>query len=124
MTMAPAGRIDSGVGCACKAKVAKRSRRPARKCRHECRHSTLKRAPRRPRGIILIVQRRIEERPQAMAAAGMAQLAQRLGFDLANALPRHREVLADLFERMLAAVLQTEAHLDDLLFARAERLQN
>ena len=59
-----------------------------------------------------------------MAAAGVAQFAQRLGFDLADALARDREVLADFFERVLAAVLQAEAHLDDLLFARRERLQH
>jgi len=58
-----------------------------------------------------------------MAAARMAELAQRLGFDLPDALARHGEVLPHFFERMLAAVLQAEAHLDDLLFARAEGLQ-
>ena len=62
---------------------------------------------------------RVQKRAQAMAAAGMAQFAQRLGFDLADAFARHGEVLADFFERVLAAVLQAEAHLDDLLFARS-----
>ena len=34
----------------------------------------------------------------------MAQLAQRLGLDLSDALAGDREVLADLLERVLAAV--------------------
>ena len=52
----------------------------------------------------------------------MAQLAQSFGFDLADALARHGEILADFLERVLAAVLQAEAHFDDLFFARCERL--
>jgi hypothetical protein len=44
----------------------------------------------------------------------VAQLAQRLGFDLANALAGDGKGLADLLERVLAAVLQAKAHLDDL----------
>ena len=59
-----------------------------------------------------------------MTAAGMAQFAERLGFDLTNALACDREVLADLFERVFAAVLQAKAHLDDLFLARAERLED
>jgi hypothetical protein len=34
----------------------------------------------------------------------MAELAERLGFDLADTFARDGEVLADLFERVLAAV--------------------
>ena len=45
------------------------------------------------------------------AARGVAQLAQRLGFDLADALARHVELLAHLLERAGAAVLQAEAQL-------------
>ena len=51
----------------------------------------------------------------------MAELAQGLGFDLADALARNLEALADLFESVLGAVLQAEAHLDDALLARGER---
>ena len=53
----------------------------------------------------------------------MPQLAQCLCLDLPDALARHREVLADLFERVLAAVTHPEPHLDHLLLARGERLQ-
>ncbi len=59
-----------------------------------------------------------------MAARGVAELAQRLGFNLTDALARDREVLADFFERMFAAILQAEAHLHDFLFARAKGLEN
>src|SRR5204863_10168373 len=64
-----------------------------------------------------------QEGLQLAAAAGVAQLAERLGLDLADALARDREILADLFERVLAAVAQAEAHLDDLLLARSQGLE-
>ena len=54
----------------------------------------------------------------------MPQLAERLGFDLPDALAGYGEVLADLFERVLAAVFQAEAHFDDLLFARRQGFQH
>ena len=54
----------------------------------------------------------------------MAELAQRLGFDLADALARHIEFLADLFERMRLSVDQTEAHAKHLLFARGKRREH
>src|SRR6185436_9664296 len=45
-------------------------------------------------------------------------------FDLPDALAGDREALADFLERVLAAVADAEAHLDDLLFARRERLEH
>src|ERR1700689_1227019 len=71
----------------------------------------------------LIPQAGVQKRPQPMTSARMTELAQRLSLDLPDSLARHREVLAHFLERMLAAVLQAEAHLDDLFFARTERLQ-
>jgi hypothetical protein len=62
----------------------------------------------------------VQEGAQAMTAAGMTQLAERLGFDLTDALARDGEVLANLFERVLAAILQAKTHLDDLFLARAQ----
>ena len=50
----------------------------------------------------------------------MAQLAQRLGLDLADAFARDVELLADLLERAGTAVLDAEAELEDLLLARGE----
>src|SRR5712692_1652234 len=51
------------------------------------------------------------------AAAGMAQFAQRLGLNLPDALARHREILADLFERMIRVLPNPEPLAQDPLFA-------
>src|SRR5215471_17302782 len=51
---------------------------------------------------------------------GPAQLLQRLGFDLANALAGHRELLADLPQRMIASFSNSEAQLDDFGLARGQ----
>src|SRR5438105_9038667 len=58
-----------------------------------------------------------EKRPQLAAPRGMTKLAQRFGLDLPNALACHGETLSDFFQRVLAAVADTEAHLDHLFFA-------
>src|SRR5258707_14865554 len=54
----------------------------------------------------------------------MSQLSECFGLDLPDALARDREALADLFERVLAAVADAEPHLDHLLLARRERLEH
>jgi len=54
----------------------------------------------------------------------MAQFSQCLGLDLADAFAGYCERLADFFERVLGTVFQSEAHLDDLLFARGQRAQH
>src|SRR5689334_20125240 len=54
---------------------------------------------------------------------GQAQLAERLRLDLTNALAGEREALADLFERVVARLVDAEPHAEDLLLARRERLQ-
>src|SRR5271168_4324779 len=54
----------------------------------------------------------------------MTQLAQRFGFDLADALARYRKNLAYFFERVFIAIVQTKTHLDDSLFAWSERPQH
>src|SRR5436190_23319343 len=76
-----------------------------------------------PGGVLRVPHAALEKRAQPMAPAGMPQLAQRLRFDLPDALARDREVLADFLQRVLAAVFQAEAHLDDLLLTRGQRLQ-
>ena len=48
----------------------------------------------------------------------MAELAQRLGLDLADAFARHVELLSDLFEGALAAVFQAETQ-ESTFFFRA-----
>src|SRR5687768_11770615 len=47
------------------------------------------------------------------AVAGMAQFAQRLRFDLADALASDAEVAPNLLKRAEAAVVEPEAQLDD-----------
>src|SRR5262249_46924825 len=67
----------------------------------------------------------VQELLQLLAALGMAQLGQRLGLDLADPLPGHPELLADLLQRPRLAVDQPEPQLHDLLLTvrqLAERL--
>ncbi len=54
----------------------------------------------------------------------MTQLAQRLGLDLANALPGYLEGAPDLFQRVLRAFADAEPHSQDELFARRQRLED
>ena len=51
----------------------------------------------------------------------MAELAQRLRLDLANALPRDGELLAHLFQRPASAVFEAEAKLEHTPLARRQR---
>jgi Holliday junction resolvasome RuvABC ATP-dependent DNA helicase subunit len=53
----------------------------------------------------------------------VAELAQGLGLDLADAFAGDREVLADLLQGVLAAAPQPEAHLDHLLLAGSQGLE-
>ena len=54
----------------------------------------------------------------------MTQLSQGLGFNLADALAGDRKVLSHLFQRVIAPVVQAEAHLDDLFLSGSQRLQD
>src|SRR6266700_7062148 len=63
----------------------------------------------------------IQEASQYPRAAWVLQLSQRLGFDLADALARHRELLADLFQRVIGVHADAEAHAQHALLARRER---
>src|SRR5262245_8851751 len=51
----------------------------------------------------------------------MAELAQRLGFDLADALAGYRKACPDLFERMVGALADPEAEPQHLLLPGRER---
>ena len=53
---------------------------------------------------------RVQKIAQLLASRRMAELAQRLGFDLADALARHIEFLADLFERMRFGLIDGKPH--------------
>ena len=58
---------------------------------------------------------------QLLASGGMAQFLERLDFDLPDPFPGEIEVLADLFERVLATDANAEPHPDYLLFPLGER---
>src|SRR5438105_4676733 len=67
----------------------------------------------------------VGERLEQARARGVTKLAERLRLDLADALARHVEVLADLFERVLLAVrAEAVAEFDDDLLARAQGRQH
>ena len=53
----------------------------------------------------------------------MLQLADRLGFDLANALARDVELFADFFERVVGAHLDAETHAQHLGFAWCQAVE-
>src|SRR6266851_5167386 len=63
----------------------------------------------------------VQEAPQLPASRRMLQLAQRLGLDLADTLPGHRELLADFFQRVVGVHADAEAHAQHALLARRER---
>jgi hypothetical protein len=54
----------------------------------------------------------------------MAQLAQRLGFDLPDTFARDLEALTHFFQGMLGTIFQAEAHLDHALFTRGQSTQH
>src|ERR1700746_135798 len=63
----------------------------------------------------------IQKAPQLPAPARVLELAQGLGLDLPYALAGDRELLADLFERMVGVHADAEAHAQHALLARRER---
>src|SRR5262245_9815233 len=66
----------------------------------------------------------LEEAPELLGTRRMAEFAQRLRFDLADALSRDGKILADLLEGVLAAVGQPEAESQHLLLARRQRVEH
>jgi hypothetical protein len=54
----------------------------------------------------------------------MTQLTQGLGLDLADTLARDLEVLTNLFQGVVALLANAEAHTQDLLLTRSERLEH
>src|SRR6266545_1003675 len=66
----------------------------------------------------------LQEAPELLGAGRVTELAQRLGLDLPDALAGDGEVLADLLERVLAAVGQAEAQAQHLLLARRQRVED
>src|SRR5438093_1582760 len=65
----------------------------------------------------------LDEGAEVAAAQRVAQLPQRLGLDLTDALARDREALADLLERVLALLADAEPEAQDLLLLGRKRGQ-
>src|SRR5207302_7421369 len=65
----------------------------------------------------------LDEGLEVAPAQRMAQLAERLGLDLPDALTGDREALADLFQRVLALFADAEPQTEDLLLLRRQRGQ-
>src|SRR4029077_3387220 len=80
-------------------------------------------APLRLTGVEL-VSYSIHECAELTRTRRMTQFPECLGFDLADAFAGDCERLSHFLERVLAAVFETEAHLDDFFFARRQRAQN
>src|SRR6185437_4590623 len=66
----------------------------------------------------------LDEALELLRAARVAELAERLRLDLADALAGHLEVLADLLEGVIALLADAEAHAQDLLLARRQGLEH
>src|SRR3954464_12328786 len=78
----------------------------------------------RPSSHLLTADCRLIEVPPQLAAVGwVAQLAQRLGLDLPDALAGDAELAPDLLQRAEAAILQPEAELDDPALAVGQALE-
>src|SRR3989304_5250102 len=75
-------------------------------------------------GPVAIISSRFQEAPELLRSRGVAELPERLCFDLPDPLARHGEVLADLFQGVLAAVGEAEAEAEHLLLARRERVED
>ncbi len=60
----------------------------------------------------------IEEALESLRARGVPQLPQRLGLDLAYALARDVELLADFLERVVGGHLDAEAHAQHFRLSR------
>src|SRR6266542_4271469 len=67
---------------------------------------------------------RFQERFQLLGPRRMPELSQRLRLDLSDPFAGDVERAPDLLERVLRSVPDAEPHLQDLLLARGERLQN
>ena len=74
-----------------------------------------RRAPSRKRAPDGLDPAPLQERLELAAAAGVAELAEGLRLDLADPLAGDLEALAHFLERVLRAVADAEAHLDDAL---------
>ena len=132
MLAKPGGRLGSDLRLAGAGTSGKESRLPALLqklgyCGRANAEPALRRAPWYRGGIISIAATGggmasvdVEEAAQLFAAAGVAQFAQGLGFDLADAFAGDVELLADFFQRVIRVHVDAEAHAQHALFARRQ----
>ena len=80
--------------------------------------------PHRRDGRAGLTLRSVQVLVQALGLTVRLELGQRLGLDLADALPGHAEDAAHLVERPRAAVLQAEAQLEDRPLPVGEQAQH
>src|SRR5438105_14094647 len=66
----------------------------------------------------------VQKAPQLPRPRRMLPLAQRLGLDLADALAGDRELLADLFLRVVGVHADAEAHAEHAFLARRQARQH
>src|SRR3954466_5628881 len=74
-------------------------------------------------GIMALICVLVEIVLELFRPAGMPELSQGFGFDLPNPFARYAEGLSNLFQRPGPAVVEPEAHGEDLAFAVGERTQ-
>src|SRR5215218_6078707 len=79
---------------------------------------------RRSRSSARTIKSVIQKAPQLPRPRRVLELAQGLGLDLADALAGDRELLADLFQRMVGVHADAEAHAKHALLARRQRRQH
>ena len=73
---------------------------------------------------LLLVFFAVEEAFQTVAAGGVTQLAQGLGFDLADALAGNIELFAHFFQRVVGVHVDAETHTQHFGFARGEAFEH
>src|SRR5262245_66695664 len=75
-----------------------------------------KQASRSSRGLVQVIL-------EAAAAAGMAEFAERLGFNLSDALTGDLELAANFFQGAAPAIVEAEAQAQNFLLADGQRAE-
>ena len=73
---------------------------------------------------IVVIGLFVDKAAQMIRAAGVAQFAQCLGFDLSNTLAGDIELFADFFQSVVGVHIDTEAHSQYLGFTSRQAGQN
>ena len=140
MAVSSIARVARGAVCGSNASVPRKVLLGCRHGRLRCNHGRRRRPGARQRPRISSRSHRLtwaprdqraswsprlavgEKRSQLAAAAGMPQLPQCLGFNLADALAGDAKLLAHFFQRVLGAVFEAKTHFDHAFFARRQHI--